>query len=117
MSKIKTVIVVGKKTPTYYCYYSSPVGNLLLAGDVLGLSRIQFETSNNQVKIESEWQENYQFFNNVIGQLCEYFDKTRKSFDLKLNPQRNTFSTTSLATIISYRIWSYSFLLLFHVIE
>lgn len=83
--------MVGRKPLTYYCYYSSPVGKLLLAGDDLGLSRIQFETSNNQIEPNSDWQEKSKHFSKVVSQLNGYFEKTRTKFNLKLNPKGTGF--------------------------
>jgi len=66
MSKIKTVIVVGKIIN--YCIYTSPVGKLLLAGDEDGLQRIQFECN---IEINHSWQQNNKTFKSVILQLNE----------------------------------------------
>ncbi len=71
-----------------YCLYNSPVGKLLLAGDMDGLQRIQFECN---IQIDENWQENKKRFVEVIQQLDEYFSKKRKTFDLKLNPQGTEF--------------------------
>lgn len=88
MSKTKTEIVAGKLESIKYCIYSSPVGNLLLAGDENGLMHIQFECS---INISENWQEDTESFNPVIKQLDEYFAKKRKTFNLKLNPQGTEF--------------------------
>ncbi|MFK8011971.1 MAG: methylated-DNA--[protein]-cysteine S-methyltransferase [Marinicellaceae bacterium] len=71
-----------------YCLYSSPVGQLLLAGDKGGLSRIQFEC---KIKIDEAWQRDDSFFKEEVSQLKEYFSHKRKHFDLKLNPQGTQF--------------------------
>ncbi len=71
-----------------YCWYSSPVGTLLLAGDENGLQRIQFE---NAQHVDPNWQENPPFFAEVVQQLQQYFDKQRQHFDLKLNPVGTDF--------------------------
>jgi methylated-DNA-[protein]-cysteine S-methyltransferase len=71
-----------------YCLYHSPVGTLLLAGDDLGLRHIQFEIN---ISIDKNWQLDQTQFKAVTQQLDEYFAKTRKTFDLKLNPQGTDF--------------------------
>jgi methylated-DNA-[protein]-cysteine S-methyltransferase len=91
MSKTKTATAAGSIIQTYYCYSSSPVGKLLLVGDDLGLSRIQFESSNIQVMPNSAWQENSKYFTKVLDQLNDYFEKTRTEFDLRLNPNGTEF--------------------------
>ena len=70
-----------------YCIIDSPVGKLLLAGDDLGLNRIQFETNNQPVTADTNWQESINYFQNTIIQLDQYFNKTCKSFNVKLNPK------------------------------
>lgn len=86
MIKTKAEIVAGSILS--YCIYESPVGKLLLAGDVNGLQRIQFERN---IEVDKNWQESQEVFNQTTQQLDEYFAKTRKTFDLKLNPQGTTF--------------------------
>lgn len=96
MNKIKTEIAGGKNTnfaimnneKIQYCLYQSPVGKLLLAGDNEGLQRIQFEIN---INIDPQWQENDDFFKDVIDQLQQYFAKKRTHFDVKLNPQGTAF--------------------------
>jgi methylated-DNA-[protein]-cysteine S-methyltransferase len=91
MSKTKTVTAAGSLIQSYYCYYTSPVGKLLLAGDELGLSRIQFESDNQPASPESNWQKNSIQFQQTIIQLDQYFNKSRKTFNLKLNPKGTDF--------------------------
>jgi len=86
MIKTKAEIVAGSILS--YRIYESPVGKLLLAGDVNGLQRIQFERN---IEVDKNWQESQEVFNQTTQQLDEYFAKTRKTFDLKLNPQGTTF--------------------------
>lgn len=81
MSKTKTAIVVGNRLK--FIIIDSPVGKLLLAGDDNGLQRIQFE---NNISVDHNWQEDKQYFNQVILQLKEYFAGKREQFNLQLNP-------------------------------
>lgn len=71
-----------------YCVYRSPIGKLLLVGDLNGLQKIQFERN---IQIDKSWQENKGLFGDVVEQLEEYFSQERKVFDLKLNPQGTEF--------------------------
>ncbi len=86
MNKTKTEIVAGSRLD--YCIYKSPVGKLLLAGDIDGLQRIQFECNS---QVDENWQANKLRFVGVIQQLDEYFSKEREVFNLKLNPQGTAF--------------------------
>lgn len=79
---------MGISNQLNYCIYASPVGNLLLAGDVSGLQIIQFEININR---DECWQQDHNNFSEVRHQLDEYFAKKRTSFDLKLNPQGTDF--------------------------
>ena len=69
----------------YYCYLSTPVGELLLAGDQDALSLVGFPEGTMRHDPEPEWIYNEQPLANARKQLTEYFAGERKDFDLPLS--------------------------------
>lgn len=72
---------------TYYTTTASPIGDLLLASDgraLTGLHMAPFEPS-------SGWRRDEQLFEDVIGQLAEYFAGARKIFDVVLDANGTPF--------------------------
>lgn len=68
----------------YYCYLETPIGELLLAGDEDALSLVGFPEGSMRREPEPDWIYKEQPFNAARQQLTEYFDGTRKDFDLPL---------------------------------
>ena len=71
--------------------YESPVGPLLLAGSRAGLNYISFSGGRHAVAVDPGWTEERSFFDEVIGQLQEYFAGERKTFLLPLIPEGTEF--------------------------
>jgi len=69
----------------YYCYLSTPIGELLLAGDRDALSLVGFPEGAMRHDPEPEWIYNEQPLANARKQLTEYFAGERKDFDLPLS--------------------------------
>jgi methylated-DNA-[protein]-cysteine S-methyltransferase len=69
----------------YYCYLSTPIGDLLLAGDQDSLSLVGFPEGSMRYDPEPEWIYKEQPFANARQQLTEYFAGERKDFDLPLS--------------------------------
>ena len=69
----------------YYCYLSTPIGELLLAGDQDALSLVGFPEGAMRHDPEPEWIYNEQPLANARKQLTEYFAGERKDFDLPLS--------------------------------
>ena len=69
----------------YYCYLTTPIGDLLLAGDDDALSLVGFPEGSMRYDPEPEWIFNEKPFVDVRTQLTEYFDGERKEFDLPLS--------------------------------
>ena len=67
---------------TYYHYYKSPVGKLLLVGDGVDLNSIGFPYGKMKRKIEGTWIKDGSTFKNTVDQLEAFFAGERKSFDL-----------------------------------
>ena len=74
-----------------YTRYESPVGPLLLAGSRAGLNYISFSGGRHAVAVDPAWTEDRSFFDEVIGQLQEYFAGERKTFSLPLIPEGTEF--------------------------
>ena len=68
-----------------YCYFDTPIGRLLLAGDVGGLALISFPEGSMHQDPDPEWTENDAAFVEAKRQLGEYFEGKRRDFDLPLN--------------------------------
>ena len=68
------------------CFINSPLGITKIVGDVKGISSISVLDSNEPITdiIPEELQD-------CVYQLQEYFEGSRKQFDLKLNPQGTEF--------------------------
>jgi methylated-DNA-[protein]-cysteine S-methyltransferase len=93
-----------------YEQFDTPVGVLTIAADHDGLRHIEFPTISHRV-IRADW---------VVGtdpvlerarrQLLEYFDGSRRDFDLPLRPRGTAFQMRvwqTLAEIPFGRTWSY----------
>ena len=68
----------------YYCYYETPIGELLLAGDGDALAMIGFPKGSMRRDPEPDWIYNEKRLASACRQLGEYFAGQRKEFDLPL---------------------------------
>jgi methylated-DNA-[protein]-cysteine S-methyltransferase len=80
----------------YYCYLSTPVGDLLLAGDDDALSLVGFPKGKMRHDPESDWIFNEKPFAAARQQLEEYFAGERKDFDLSLHLSGTEFQISVL---------------------
>ena len=69
----------------YYCFLTTPIGDLLLAGENGALSLVGFPEGAMRHDPEPEWIYDEQPFAAARQQLSEYFDGERKEFDLPLS--------------------------------
>ena len=74
-----------------YCYFSSPLGRLFLAGDQDGLKYLKFPTELNPENAAKFTEEDSQNFTDVQSQLTDYFAGKLKQFKLKLSPHGTLF--------------------------
>lgn len=74
-----------------YRYISSPIGDILLAGDGEGLKQIGFPSGKGRVKPGKDWELDNTCNEQAREQLDEYFRGERKTFDLKLAPHGTQF--------------------------
>jgi methylated-DNA-[protein]-cysteine S-methyltransferase len=78
---------------TFYSYYESPVGSLLLAGDGVSLELLSFPSGKAVRQPEPDWMRRNDAFKPVKEQLTAYFAGALTSFDLKLKPQGTDFQS------------------------
>jgi len=69
----------------HYCFLTTPIGDLLLAGDEDSLSLVGFPRGSMRYDPEPDWIYNEQPFAAARQQLTEYFAGKRKEFDLQLS--------------------------------
>lgn len=80
----------------YYCYLSTPVGELLLAGDERVLRLLSFPAGSKRREPEPEWIYSEKPFAEARRQLMEYFAGRRRTFDLPLRPDGTAFQLAVL---------------------
>ena len=95
---------------TFYYYYNSPFGRLLLAGDGIHLSLLGFPAGAMARQHLGDWVESPKPFKEAVSQLESYFVGELKEFKLRLDVngtdfQRNVWS--ALATIPYGQTWTY----------
>ena len=83
----------------YYCYFETPIGELLLAGEAGALSMIGFPKGAMRRDPEQDWIYNEAPFENVRTQLSEYFRGERRDFDLPLTLAGTEFQVTVLEAL------------------
>ncbi len=74
----------------YYCTYQSPMGEIALTANENGLSALAFQAGKSPITCADMVQDESKF-SDVIQQLSEYFQGTRKHFDLPLAPAGTNF--------------------------
>ena len=83
----------------YYCYFDTPIGELLLAGEADTLSMIGFPKGAMRRDPEADWIYNEVPFEIVRRQLAEYFAGERKDFDLPLSLSGTEFQVAVLKAL------------------
>jgi len=83
----------------FYTYMDSPIGRLLLAGDRDNLKRVGFSSGGKARGADPEWERFDEPFRQVRRQLTEYFEGTRKVFDLPLAPDATPFQARVLEAL------------------
>ena len=68
---------------THYCYFDSPIGNLLIAGNLRALGLIAFPHQTGVHEIQKTWIHSIPPFRSVIDQLSAYFKGNLKEFSLE----------------------------------
>jgi methylated-DNA-[protein]-cysteine S-methyltransferase len=80
-----------------YTTIDSPIGELLLVGDGETLHRLSMQGGRRPMPIDPSWERRDDAFEEVRRQLIEYFDGSRREFDLPLSMDGNAFEL---------RVWS-----------
>jgi methylated-DNA-[protein]-cysteine S-methyltransferase len=75
----------------YYCYFETPIGDLLLAGNEDALHIIGFPEGSMRREAEADWIYSDKPFVEARRQLGAYFAGELQSFDLKLSPNGTEF--------------------------
>jgi len=83
----------------YYCYFDTPIGELLLAGEDDALAMIGFPKGSMRRDPESDWIYNEKPLAEARRQLQEYFDGERKAFDLPLQLNGTEFQVSVLEAL------------------
>jgi len=83
----------------YYCYFDTPIGELLLAGEADALTMIGFPKGAMRRDPEPDWIFKEEPFENVRVQLAEYFAGDRKDFDLPLKLEGTDFQVSVLEAL------------------
>jgi methylated-DNA-[protein]-cysteine S-methyltransferase len=83
----------------YYCYFDTPIGELLLAGEADSLFMIGFPKGAMRRDPEADWIYNEAPFEDVRHQLAEYFAGERKDFDLPLSLEGTEFQVAVLKAL------------------
>jgi methylated-DNA-[protein]-cysteine S-methyltransferase len=78
-------------TELIYTMMDSPIGDLLLVGDGEALWRLDMQQGRRPTAIDLHWERRDQAFADVRRQLTEYFDGRRRSFDVPLALEGNSF--------------------------
>jgi methylated-DNA-[protein]-cysteine S-methyltransferase len=74
-----------------YTTFASPIGELLLVGDGKRLHRLDMREGKRPVRIDPAWHRDDAAFTDVRRQLEEYFDGSRRAFDVPLALEGNAF--------------------------
>lgn len=80
----------------YYTFISSPVGLMLLGGDLEAVSMIEFGPDSEALGVVAEWELHDEPFKNVSMQLDEYFKGVRHGFDFNFVIRGTTFQLNVL---------------------
>lgn len=78
---------------TFYSYYESPVGSLLLAGDGVSLELLSFSSGKAVRQPEPDWMRRNDAFKPVKEQLTAYFAGALTNFDLRLKLHGTDFQS------------------------
>ena len=74
----------------YYCFYESPVGQLMLAGQ-RRLEMLCFPTGKTRIDPEPDWIYSTEPFSTALAQLEAYFEGALTRFNLDIAPQGTEF--------------------------
>jgi methylated-DNA-[protein]-cysteine S-methyltransferase len=97
---------------TYYDFFESPYGRMLLVARDEGLTGVYFEGQKYDVQVQPTWQRSadHPVLRQTARELSEYFGGERKHFDMALAPEGTAFqksvwkaiSTVEFGATITY---------------
>lgn len=79
------------KDQIYYALVESPLGSVLLVGDDVGLTHINFQDGNNRLAVQPDWEQSDTVLAEAVEQIGDYFQGKRKLFDLTLSTRGTEF--------------------------
>ncbi len=80
-------------TTSYYTLLDSPIGELLVVGDGVVVTRLHMQGGRTRSSIDPTWQRDDALFDDVRSQLDEYFAGERQAFALPLAPAGGAFES------------------------
>lgn len=83
--------MIAETATTYFTTIASPIGELLLTSDDVGLTGLFMEIHRHGPERSDDWIRDDSRFVDVQRQLDEYFAGTRRNFDLPLHPHGTDF--------------------------
>ena len=96
---------------TYYHYYKSPMGKLLLVGDGVNLTAVGLPDGKMKLGTKATWINHVTPFKNAVDQLEAFFAGERKTFDLTYSIKGTPFRKlvwNALIKIPYGETWTYS---------
>lgn len=84
----------------HYSRFTSPLGDVLVAGHAKGLVRLSFIEDESAVAIPDDWQRDDARLAEARRQLMAYFEGRRRSFSLDLDPQASDFQREVWAALL-----------------
>jgi methylated-DNA-[protein]-cysteine S-methyltransferase len=83
-----------------YTEITSPLGELFVTRDDIGITGLYLPTGKNVMTARLEWVRDDTAFDDVRGQLSEYFAGARQEFVLPLNPRGSAFQQRVWAALL-----------------
>jgi methylated-DNA-[protein]-cysteine S-methyltransferase len=83
-----------------FTYLPSPLGDLLAVRDDDGLTGLYLPTGKHPKAVHPSWTRDDDAFDDVRGQLAEYFDGTRRTFDLPLHAAGSDFQKRAWTALL-----------------
>lgn len=77
--------------PVFYDLFSSPVGEMIVVADELGLRHVDFQHCQKPLTMNDGWKRDAEFCRNAREQVQAYFAKELRSFELPLAPEGTDF--------------------------
>ena len=85
----------------YYTRFTTPLCQVILAGDETGLAHLHLDTGqgNRVFEIQPHWEENPEFFGKARTQILEYAQGKRLAFDIPIAPRGTEFQRAVWKTL------------------